>query len=206
MRPFAQRRYWTTTVKLSVIVTSLFLIILTGISKECHAHPHVFIDCSIRLEFSGGKLTGIIEKWSFDEMFSSMILMDYSKNGSGNIDSNKIAALKKEYFDKLAKDSFFTKMYIDNKVMKFNVASNFVPTVEDGKLIFSFKLNTGGVPIPSSGASVTVYDDTYYNSIEIAEAGVAGLVPSGLKLKKGQFKEVAYYFGQVHPDAVRLQR
>lgn len=68
-----------------LVITFLFLITLNA-----YPHPHVFIDVEADVEIKDGKINSITQRWVFDEMFSSMVLMDYDKNRNKRIDLNEI--------------------------------------------------------------------------------------------------------------------
>lgn len=56
---------------------TLSLVLLAGIGLPSWAHPHMWIDAKVELQFDAqGQLVGIGQRWLFDEMFSS-----YAKQG-----------------------------------------------------------------------------------------------------------------------------
>ena len=53
------------------------LSMILGSTTPALAHPHVFIANRTTLSFSKGMLAGFGFQWTFDPMFSAMILGDY---------------------------------------------------------------------------------------------------------------------------------
>ena len=47
------------------------------------AHPHVFISNRMTVLFDKGRLKGITFRWTFDDMFSAMILADFKPDAEG---------------------------------------------------------------------------------------------------------------------------
>jgi len=55
-----------------------FLVLLAGVmAPAVFAHPPVFIDNRMTVLFEGGKLEGIIFRWTFDEIFSDITFAAY---------------------------------------------------------------------------------------------------------------------------------
>ncbi len=50
---------------------------------------------------AGGYVEGIWTVWTFDDVFSQLILADHNPGGTGKIDAQANAAIKKDYFDNL---------------------------------------------------------------------------------------------------------
>jgi ABC-type uncharacterized transport system substrate-binding protein len=43
------------------------------------AHPHVFADAAVEVRFGARGLEGVRVAWTFDELFSSMVLQEYDR-------------------------------------------------------------------------------------------------------------------------------
>lgn len=168
------------------------------------AHPHVFIDADVGIETRNGKITAIEHIWLFDEMFSSMILMDYDKNRNGRIDYDETAQLKKEYFDYLAESSYFSFVKVNSKVIKPARATDFMPKIVKGRLVYSFRLELAA-PCDASGADVMIYDPSYYTDVKIRKASFTGSTEK-LSVQKSVLNSEKYYFGQISPEAVIIRK
>ena len=79
------------------------------------AHPHVFINDKVTVTFDAGTLQGIGFTWTFDDMFSNMILSDYDPNHTGHFSAAQAKALKEGAFDNLENYHYFVALAIGNK-------------------------------------------------------------------------------------------
>ena len=175
-----------------------------------HAHPHVFISGKITAQFDRAVLTGIAFTWTFDEIFSSMILRDYRPQENGTFASKTASALKAGAFDNLANYHYFVSFMLGGKsVPKFRV-ERFTPSVaEKGRLVYSFFVPLSlAVKASEQTVRVTVYDDTYYvafDQLRIEDVTVGGdsSVVSGLAVEKTTAK--ASWPGQYMPDQLVIR-
>ena len=142
---------------------------ILGCTTPVLAHPHVFIANRTTLSFSKGMLQGFGFQWTFDPMFSAMILGDYDPGDTGRFDAQRTAALKAGAFDDLVDYHYFIAIWLDGKPLKKLVIQRFAPSVTDEKrLVYSFFIPVK-VPVTAEEHTVvlTVYDDTYYVAFDI---------------------------------------
>lgn len=106
-----------------------FLSTLLLLTNILYAHPHLFIDMDATLNISNNTLTSIDYIWTFDEMFSSTIFMDYDSNKDKKFSKQEANKVYNEAFSNLSNFNYFT--YI-NKV-KFSSIKNFSVSKTSGK-------------------------------------------------------------------------
>lgn len=141
-------------------VIALALLAAAGAS----AHPHVFIDNRMTVQFENGTLKGVAVRWQFDKMFTSIMLADFKPKADGTFAPTTAADLKAGAFDNLVNYHYFLAFQLGGKAIpKFRVES-FVPSMADAStLVYSFFVP---LAIPVTGAEqtvrITVYDDSYY--------------------------------------------
>ncbi len=144
------------------------LLLVLGAATPALAHPHVFIANRTTVSFQDGKLQGFGFQWTFDPMFSAMILGDYDPGHTGRFDAARTAALKAGAFDNLVNYHYFVAIWVGGKPFKL-VIRKFTPSVADGgRLVYSFFIPVN-VPVTTEPQTVmlTVYDDTYYVAFDI---------------------------------------
>jgi ABC-type uncharacterized transport system substrate-binding protein len=149
----------------AVAVLCLFL----GSALPVLAHPHVFIANRSTVTFDQGMLQGISFEWTFDPMFSAMILGDYDPAHTGRFDAASAAAVKAGAFDNLVNYHYFVAIWVAGKPMKKLVIQKFAPSVTDkGRLVYTFFVPLK-LPLTAGDQTVllTVYDDTYYVAFDI---------------------------------------
>jgi len=133
------------------------------------AHPHVFIANRTTLTFDQQELQGITFQWTFDPMFSAMILGDYDPGHTGKFDAAHAAALKAGAFDNLVNYHYFVAIWVGGKPLKKLSIQKFTPSVSDqGRLVYRFFVPVR-VPLKAEDQTVllTVYDDSYYVAFDI---------------------------------------
>ena len=72
-------------------------IVMIGLGLGCgtaQAHPHVFVTAAIAIRFDAtGKLTGVDETFTFDDVFSSFSTQGLDTNGDGKLSREELAPL-----------------------------------------------------------------------------------------------------------------
>jgi len=149
-------------------LADLSLLLFVG-TFPAQAHPHVFINNKMTVLFEGGTHQGISFQWTFDDMFSNMILSDYDPKGTGQFDAAHVKAVKEGAFDNLENYHYFVAMTIGTKPVAHFKIERFMPSVtETKKLVYSFfiplKLT---VQAKEQSVRLTVYDDTYFVAFDL---------------------------------------
>jgi ABC-type uncharacterized transport system substrate-binding protein len=192
--------------RISLPCALLFLAVALPVT----AHPHVFIDNRMTVVFDNGVLKGISFRWTFDDVFSNMILADYDPRRTGKLTDAQSRALKQGAFDNLSNYHYFVAFWIGKKPLRQFTIEQFTPSVVDGRsLIYSFFVPLS-IPVTSTEQTilVTVYDDSYYVAFDILRAGdvtVAGggHVDCALSVQKTQVKPE--WPGQYMPDQLAIR-
>jgi len=172
------------------------------------AHPHVFIKNSMTAVLDKDGLAGIEIRWVFDEMFSAGIIMDHDMNRNRSFENEEILTLKKGYFDALKEHSFFTRITIDARPFEVEYIKDFNAAIKDGSVVYRFFIPCH---VKASSApkqiKVSVYDNSYYTSIQTDKDDVKALNPCGhhIEISLDKDRDISYYFDQFHPDCMMLR-
>jgi ABC-type uncharacterized transport system substrate-binding protein len=185
------------------------LLFLLG-ALPVSAHPHVFINDKVSVTFTAGTLQGIGFTWTFDEMFSSMILSDYDPTHTGHFDAARARALKEGAFDNLKNYHYFVALAIGSRPVEHFTIERFTPSVSDArKLVYAFFIPLN-IPVQPAGQTVrlTVYDDSYYVAFDLlhlddvtVQAGPD--VTCSLSIEKTKVKPL--WPGQYMPDQLVIR-
>jgi ABC-type uncharacterized transport system substrate-binding protein len=168
------------------------------------AHPHVFVSDRMTVQFDAGVLQGITFTWTFDDMFSSMILSDYDPKHTGQFNAAQVKAVREGAFDNLENYHYFIALAVGKKQLSRFAIQRFTPSVADRKLVYTFFVPLK-VPVQPEGQSVrvTVYDDSYYVAFDLlhvedvtVQAGQD--VTCALSIEKTKVKPL--WPGQYMPD------
>jgi len=146
-----------------------FVSLLVLGAQPASAHPHVFINNRMTVMFEGGILQGIGFTWTFDDMFSNMILLDYDPKHTGKFDAAQVKAVKEGAFDNLENYHYFIAISTGKKQVGHFKIERFTPSVtEEKKLVYSFFVPLK-VPVQPTDQTVhlTVYDDSYFVAFDL---------------------------------------
>jgi ABC-type uncharacterized transport system substrate-binding protein len=189
-----------------LIISVLLLIVF---ASGVWAHPHVFVDNKVVFVFNARGLTGVKIQWTFDELYSSSVIMDYDKNRDHILNSAETRRLAGQALADLKLKHFFTYIRVNGRdftvesIMKFKVA------IKNGRVVYSFY-----VPCPISvrtaeqTVDVTCYDESYYIEVTTNYQKAATVVNEGgfhANLAVTDDEENFYYFGQVLPQKITLK-
>jgi len=174
------------------------------------AHPHVFITNRTTLTFDEQEFKGITFQWTFDPMFSAMILGDYDPGHTGKFDAAHAAALKAGAFDNLVNYHYFVAIWVGGKPIRKLTIQKFTPSVsEQGRLVYRFFVPVN-VPLKAEEQTVllTVYDDSYYVAFDILHTQDVAVesvpaVACALSVQKTRIK--AEWPGQYMPDQLVIR-
>ena len=193
-------------------IRSFFIGILTFVlsvtAAISWAHPHVFIYSNIVVVFNEKGLTGFKIRWSFDEMFSNMIILDFDKNGNHRFETPEIESIKKSAFSNLHKFDYFTHLKIDGKPFKLNHVTDFSAKIIEDKLVYEFfaPCHVRAIDV-SKEVKLSIYDSTFYSSVFLEKNPVAfeshQLYEVEHQIERN--KKEAYYYGQIYPEEITLR-
>jgi ABC-type uncharacterized transport system substrate-binding protein len=138
---------------------AIYALIPTG----ALAHPHVFVDVALTLRYDPqGRLTTVDEVWTYDELYSLLILTEIGGQGSGNFGPAQLAALRRI-------DSNFDPL--NGGQMALEVAGAAVATAPprylstglNGDRVVTHRSHTLKQPVSGENqVSIRVYDPSYY--------------------------------------------
>ena len=105
------------------------------------AHPHIFIDVYPKINIQNNRATSLSLQWKFDQMTSSLLIMDYDKNKDGQFNKKETAKIKKSAMKIFKKSSYCLKIMKGDKNIKIQKLDNFVVTIDKmDRIVYSFDL------------------------------------------------------------------
>jgi ABC-type uncharacterized transport system substrate-binding protein len=188
---------------------ALLIFLAVGV-LPAFSHPHVFVNNRMTVTFDADALQGIAFTWTFDDMFSNMILSDYDPKHTGHFDAAQVKALKQGAFDNLENYHYFVALAVGKKPVSHFRIDRFTPSVTaENKLVYSFFIPLK-VPVQPTDQSVrlTVYDDSYYVAFDLlhlddvtVQAGPE--ITCNLSIEKTKVKPL--WPGQYMPDQLVIR-
>lgn len=173
-----------------------------------YCHPHQYVETFVKIHIEKEGLTGFELKWIFDEMTSTVIMMDYDLNGDEVLDETEIAEIRSKLFNKLADSNFLVYIFVGEKDFPVRVVEQFNAEFLNYELIFEFFVPCK-VPAIAETREVrlSVFDEEYYTLYEIDEESVTLNHPDSIQLSFEQrvSEDRYYYYGQLHPQEIVIR-
>ncbi|MEA3347905.1 MAG: DUF1007 family protein [Pseudomonadota bacterium] len=172
------------------------------------SHPHVFLYSTVKVVFDEKGLAGVQVNWVFDEMFSSMMILDFDKNGNRRFEPSEIESVKKGAFENLRKFDYFMHIKIDGKPFKVKYVKDFSAEISKGKMAYRFFVPCHVRAEKSlKEIKLSIYDSTFYSSVSWQKNPVTfenrHAYEAEHTIKKN--RDEAYYYGQVYPEEIILK-
>ncbi len=152
---------------------SLVLAILFGLLFEAtpaRAHPHAWIDLKTTVLFDDqGRVTGLRQRWVFDEVYSLFAIDGFDNDGDGQPDDEKLWKLATVNLESLAEYDYFTKLKVDGIQRAYEKVTEYDTFMENDLLVLIFTVTLTKPADPRrNDVTYAVYDPTYY--IEVTHA------------------------------------
>lgn len=140
----------------------IFISLLAGLAV---AHPHVFIDATIDLDFDEKGFVGVRNKWVFDLIYSQAMIAAGDKNQNGIFEADELPLYREQVVE--ADNEFSRFNYIGDGSQFFlpHEAKDLKVSIsKEGRLVIEF-LNSFDIPALSNDYTmlvVAVTDPTNY--------------------------------------------
>jgi ABC-type uncharacterized transport system substrate-binding protein len=191
----------------SALRTGAAVSVFLAASATCaFAHPHAWLEDSVRAHFAGSKLTQLDLHWRFDEVFSEDILRFIKHDPAQPLARTDVASLSSKAFTDLKEYGYFTHLRSGERAVTDLQPRGFRARMDGRRLVYDFSL-VPAEPVDASAAPLTAafYDPTYY--VDVALVSRTGLVIDGdARCKAQAVPDVGHtiYNGFVTPIAARF--
>lgn len=135
------------------------------------AHPHMLAEASLQVTLApdGKSIKKLKHVWRFDDVSSSMFLVDLDADGDMKLDAAELKEGGKIMKESMAQFNYFQLVSRDGKDIEMNPPTEIFPTVEDNILVITFE-TTPKTPLLLNGkVDIGVYDPTFYVAIDFLE-------------------------------------
>lgn len=139
-------------------------MLLCLLPAKAVAHPHMFLDSVVTFEIDDTGLKGFWFEWTFDQMFSAMIVMDIDRNGDKTFNVAEMKRVEGEAFSNIRNYGYFTYVTWRGKETRPDVAEQFHASIVDDRLVYRFFIpfRVQLAPGAQDSLSVAVYDETFF--------------------------------------------
>lgn len=136
------------------------------------AHPHVFVDVGLTFETDGqGALTGIEVTWSYDDLFSMLILSDRGLDADGDMVLTEAERAELIGFDLTDwPEGFEGALFVETEAGKLSLGPPEALSIrmEDGHIVTRHRR-----PVTAAGSgdmTVRAFDPSYYAALSMTGA------------------------------------
>ena len=148
----------------------VLMIALVGGAGRASAHPHVFVTAAIEIRFDPtGKLIGVDESFTFDDMFSSFSTQGLDTDGDGRLSRAELAPLATTNITAMKAFGYYTYASHDKEWREFEDPKDYWLEDKDGLLVLHFFL-AARQPEPVHGQLfVDIRDPTIFVAFTMAD-------------------------------------
>jgi ABC-type uncharacterized transport system substrate-binding protein len=194
------RRIWP------ALISSLALAMA---APAASAHPHVWVDADVTLQFKDRKIEAMRVTWVFDEIFSSSAIGDFDSHHTGRLDADELKRLVAQSSKSLRNYSYFTYLDMGGKRQRVTAVEDFTAELKNKRLIYHFSVPVNPAVDPQQQPfGFLLYDETYYVDIGLTDGhkvAFAGDVPQGgCGEERKQDSATPLYFGTAFPTLIRI--
>lgn len=148
------------------------------------AHPHVFVDATIKVLFDETGFVGIQNQWVYDELYSVAMMSSGDADGDGKISDKENTWFCDAILGGLRASNYYNYVQMGSAFLKVRELKNFRATFKNNRLILNFETRFSG-PATSEYTMLvmTVADPTNYIQIttDMEKADVDG--PESLEIE-----------------------
>jgi ABC-type uncharacterized transport system substrate-binding protein len=130
------------------------------------AHPHVFVDATVKAVFDQNSLVGIRNHWVYDEIYSAATFASADADGNGQLSEKESEQLKNTVLGPLASKNFYNYVLVETDFYATDGIKNFKAEMKNGKLVLDFAV-LFSIAAKKDYTMVTIAVDDLTNYIQI---------------------------------------
>lgn len=161
---------------------ALALVGLIGSTTSLSAHPHVFAEARLEVVSNAeGSIDRLQHVWRFDDLFTTTVILEFDADANGELDDAETDKLTDVITESISDFNYFLTLTSAGKDFTFKRVNDMRALFEDGQMILFFTSVPDGDVRLADKPSISVYDPTFYTSIEFYEDDAMALkdAPSG---------------------------
>ena len=102
------------------------------------AHPHVFVDASVKVLFNENGLSGVQNRWVYDEVYSRATIASVDENDDGKLSVEEGEGLKSIILGEVARSNYFNYVQSGSVFLGAKAVTDFKASVKNGRLVLDF--------------------------------------------------------------------
>ena len=151
-------------------VAAALIACLSFAGGVAQAHPHVFVTAAIVIRFDdAGKLVGVDETMTFDEIFSTFSTQGLDTNGDGQLSREELAPLAKTNVTAMKEFDYYTYASHGKEWRDFEEPQDYWLEEKNGVLVLHFFLPFKDPQPVKEQLFIDVRDPTIYVAFRLAD-------------------------------------
>lgn len=124
----------------------------------------MFVDHTIAVLVGAEGLEGLQFAWTFDEMFSSMVVLTFDTDKDKRFSAAESRAIEQKHFANLKDFDYFVQLRVNDRPVPVTAFKGFEARLVNGRVIYVFT-----IPVTAAEGSleVAVEDPTYYSAFAL---------------------------------------
>jgi ABC-type uncharacterized transport system substrate-binding protein len=166
-------------------------------TAEGYSHPHLFMDCTIILKCENNGVQGFYLEWSFDKVFTAMVVQAYDANSDGTFDARETREVYENAFINLENYHYFTYVTQNGRRWSPQSVTEFTCRLSEEALVYRFFvpriISVDEYPFTFK---ITVFDDTYFTAVTYTDDPVKRIGGSSFNLsyRIAENRDNPYYY------------
>ena len=140
----------------------VLVVLLLGWPGSAMAHPHVFVDYTVTLLLSADAIDGIRFTWTFDDLFSGLVLQEFDTDRNQAFSSDEARRIEQRHLVEFQKVGFHATINVDGKPVAVPAARGFRASVAKGIVTYEFVLPVKAPLATTTALEIVVDDPVYY--------------------------------------------
>lgn len=146
------------------------VMLAAALSSTANAHPHVWVAVEATVAYANNNVTGLQQRWTFDDMYTAMAVQGLDKDGDGTYSREELQELAKINIEGIKQFEFFTHAKIGEEQRKFVEPTDYWLEHKDNVLTLNFMLPLEQpVAAQTPGFSFSIYDPSYFIAFDLAK-------------------------------------
>lgn len=152
-------------------VIAAFAFVAAFAPVAAKAHPHMLAEANLQVTLSadGKSLERLKHVWRFDDVSSSMFLVDLDLNGDMALDAAELKDGGAVMLKSMAEYNYFQLITQDDKDVAMAPPAEIFPTWDNNQLVVTFE-TTPKAALPLAGKlDIGIYDPTFFVALDFLD-------------------------------------
>jgi ABC-type uncharacterized transport system substrate-binding protein len=132
------------------------------------AHPHIWVEHAVTVLVGPRGIEGVRLAYTFDDMFSTLVLQTFDADGDGTFSPQEIRAIEEKHFRNIQEFDYFVVLVADGRKLPVT-ARDFHAQVPRDQVTYLFTVPIKGLDPVAGTLEIAVDDPTFYTSFQLAE-------------------------------------